>query len=77
MAQAKGAAACLIRSVGTDATASRTKAGARQPEGVDLPAAALAPADADALARLVARGPVRVRLNIESRQRQERAPPAT
>ncbi len=67
VAQAKGALACLIRSVGTDAHRFAHQGGSsRQAQGVSLPAAALSPADADVLARLAARGSVRVRLNIEA-----------
>lgn len=69
VAQGKGAVACLIRSVGTNVTRSAHQGGrAFQPAGVNLPAAALAPPDADALARLTMRGPVRVRINITSQQ---------
>lgn len=67
VAQAKGALACLIRSVGTDPHRFAHQGGAsRQSQGANLPAAAISPADADLLARLVARGPTRVRLNIEA-----------
>jgi len=67
VAQRKGAAACLIRSVGTDPHRFAHQGGnSRQADGASLPAAALSPADADLLARLVARGPTRVRLTIEA-----------
>jgi carboxypeptidase Q len=67
VAQAKGALACLIRSVGTDPHRFAHQGGSsRQSQGASLPAAAVSPADADLLARLVARGPTRVRLNIEA-----------
>ncbi|MDX2274179.1 MAG: M20/M25/M40 family metallo-hydrolase [Hyphomonadaceae bacterium] len=67
VAQSKGAVGCLIRSVGTDDDRFAHQGGlSRQPEGVSLPAASIAPADADVLARLAARGPVRVRLNIQA-----------
>jgi len=67
MAQRKGAAACLIRSVGTDPHRFAHQGGnSRQADGASLPAAALSPADADLLARLVERGPTRVRLTIEA-----------
>jgi Zn-dependent M28 family amino/carboxypeptidase len=67
VAQAKGAVACLIRSVGTDPHRFAHQGGSsRQALGASLPAAALSPADADLLARRVARGPTRVRLNIEA-----------
>ncbi len=71
VAQRKGAVACLIRSVGTDPHRFAHQGGSsRQPEGVAIPAAALSPADADQLARLVARGPTRVRLTIEADMRE-------
>ncbi|MDZ4691181.1 M28 family peptidase [Terricaulis sp.] len=67
VAQAKGAVACLIRSVGTDPHRFAHQGGSsRQALGASLPAAALSPADADLLARRIARGPTRVRLNIEA-----------
>lgn len=66
LAQARGAVACLIRSVGTDPHRFAHQGGnTRQADGAALPAAALSPADADLLARLVARGPTRVRLDIQ------------
>ncbi|NWG54182.1 MAG: M28 family peptidase [Hydrogenophilaceae bacterium] len=65
LAREKGAAACVIRSVGTDGhrfphqgTTADFAAGTR------VPAAALSNPDADQLARLIARGPVRMRLDI-------------
>lgn len=71
VAQAKGAVACLIRSVGTDTHRFAHQGGnSRQANGASLPAAALSPADADVLARLAARGPVRVRLTIEADMRE-------
>lgn len=72
VAGAKGAVACLIRSVGTDhhrqphaggMSGMVDAAGNRVPMG-ELPAAALSPPDADQLTRLLARGPVRVNLDI-------------
>jgi hypothetical protein len=67
LAQARGAIACVIRSVGTDTHRFAHQGGAsRQAEGVSLPAMALSPADADILARLSERGPVRLRLTIEA-----------
>jgi len=67
VAQAKGAVACLIRSVGTDPHRFAHQGGSsRQADGASLPAAAISPADADQLARLIARGPTRVNLNIEA-----------
>jgi hypothetical protein len=71
-AQQRGAVACIIRSVGTDTHRFAHQGGsARQPEGASLPAAAISPADADVLARLVARGPVRVHLNIQAETRED------
>jgi Iap family predicted aminopeptidase len=70
IAQAKGAAGCLIRSVGTDPHRFAHQGGAsRQQDGASLPAMAISPADADVLARLAARGPTRVRLFIEAELR--------
>jgi hypothetical protein len=67
MAQAKGAAGCLIRAVGTDTHRFAHQGGSsRQAQGASLPAMSVSPADADVLARLVARGSVRVRLVIEA-----------
>ncbi len=69
-AQALGAVACLIRSVGTDnQRVPHVGGNARQNEGASLPAAALTPLDADQLARLVARGETRVRVEIETEMR--------
>ncbi|MEM6947260.1 MAG: M28 family peptidase [Pseudomonadota bacterium] len=62
----RGGAACLIRSVGTQARRfPHTGMMARGQALGAGPAAALSPPDADQLARLMARGPVRVRLNIQ------------
>ncbi|MBY0562641.1 MAG: M20/M25/M40 family metallo-hydrolase [Hyphomonadaceae bacterium] len=67
VAQSRGALGCIIRSVGTDPHRFAHQGGSsRQPEGVSLPAMAISPADADVLARLVARGPTRVRMLIEA-----------
>jgi Zn-dependent M28 family amino/carboxypeptidase len=67
VAQPKGAAACLIRSAGTDSHRFPHQGGSsRQADGASLPAAALSAPDADQLARLLTRGPVRVRINIEA-----------
>lgn len=64
-AAGKGAVACLIRSVGTDSHRNAHQGGAaRQPNGLRFPAAAIAAPDADQLARLMTRGPVRVKLNL-------------
>lgn len=71
LAQERGAVACLIRSVGTDPHRFAHQGGSsRQAQGVSLPAAAISPADADTLARSVARGATRVRLNIEVDMRE-------
>jgi carboxypeptidase Q len=65
VAQAKGAAGCLIRAVGTDTHRFAHQGGSsRQAEGASLPAMAISPADADVLANLLERGAVRVRLDI-------------
>jgi hypothetical protein len=67
LAQARGAIACVIRSVGTDTHRFAHQGGSsRQSNGASLPAMALSPADADVVARLAARGPVRLRLTIEA-----------
>ena len=72
VAAAKGAVACLIRSVGTDhhrQPHAGAQSGLTAPDGHhvpmgELPAAALSPPDADQLTRLLARGPVTVNLDI-------------
>jgi carboxypeptidase Q len=67
LAQSKGAAACVIRAVGTDTHRFAHQGGSsRQTNGASLPAAAISPPDADLLARLLAQGPVRLRLTIEA-----------
>jgi hypothetical protein len=67
VAQAKGAAACLIRAVGTDTHRFAHQGGSsRQAEGASLPAMSISPADADVLANLLTRGAVRVRLDIQA-----------
>lgn len=66
-AQAKGAVACLIRSVGTDNHRFAHQGGSsRQADRASLPAMSISPADADALTHLLARGAVRVRLDIQA-----------
>ncbi|MBL8536586.1 MAG: M20/M25/M40 family metallo-hydrolase [Hyphomonadaceae bacterium] len=71
VAQGKGALGCLIRSVGTDPHRFAHQGGSsRQAEGASLPAMAISPADADVLARLVARGATRVRMTIEAEMRE-------
>ncbi|MEZ5957630.1 MAG: M20/M25/M40 family metallo-hydrolase [Hyphomonadaceae bacterium] len=65
VAQAMGAAACLIRAVGTDTHRFAHQGGSsRQAQGASLPAMSISPADADVLANLLERGAVRVRLDI-------------
>ncbi len=72
IAQTKGAAGCLIRSVGTDPHRFAHQGGSsRQQDGTSLPAMAISPADADVLARLVGHGPTRVRLVIEAELRDD------
>jgi Zn-dependent M28 family amino/carboxypeptidase len=67
VAQAKGAAACLIRSVGTDTHRFAHQGdNSRQPGGASLPAASISPADANTLDTLLEHGPVRVRLELET-----------
>ncbi len=67
VAQAKGAVGCLIRAVGTDTHRFAHQGGSsRQADNASLPAMSISPADADVLARLVAGGRVRVRLDIEA-----------
>lgn len=67
VAQAKGAVACLIRSVGTDTHRFAHQGGiSRQPNGASLPTASLAPADANTLATLLERGSVRVHVELET-----------
>lgn len=61
-----GAVACLIRSVGTDShRIPHTGGMSREGAFGALPAAALAAPDADQLARLLERGPVKLKLNIQ------------
>ncbi|MEZ5946452.1 MAG: M28 family peptidase [Hyphomonas sp.] len=69
-AAGKGAVACLIRSVGTQhhrmphtGVMDRSGPGGPMPTGA-LPAAAVSAPDADQMTRLLARGPVRVNLDI-------------
>lgn len=67
VAQRKGALGCLIRAVGTDTHRFAHQGGSsRQREGASLPAMSISPADADVLGRLMANGPVRVRMVIEA-----------
>jgi len=70
-AQAKGAVACLIRSVGTDTHRfAHQGSGPRQPDGASLPTASLSPADANTLDTLLQHGPVRVHLELETLMRE-------
>lgn len=72
VAQAKGAIACIIRSVGTHSHRFAHQGGsARQPEGTSLVAAAVSPPDADQLTRLLQRGPVRLRLEVHVEVRDD------
>ncbi len=67
VAQVKGAAACLIRAVGTDTHRFAHQGGSsRQAQNASLPAMSISPADADVLSNLLQRGTVRVRLNIQA-----------
>lgn len=62
----KGALACLIRSVGTQTRRfPHTGMGARGEETGPGPVAALSPPDADQLTRLLEKGPVSVKLDLE------------
>lgn len=64
-AKRKGAVACLIRSVGTHSHRFAHQGGnARARDGANIPAAQVSPPDADQLTRLLRRGPVRVKLEI-------------
>jgi hypothetical protein len=66
-----GALACVIRSVGTDSHRFAHQGGnARHSAGIQFPAAAISAPDADQLARLVARGPVRMTLEIAVETRE-------
>jgi hypothetical protein len=70
LARERGAAACIIRSVGTDSHRFPHQGAAGDiAAGTGIPAAALSKPDADQLARLLARGPVRLRLQIEMEAR--------
>lgn len=66
MAVRKGAAAFLMRSAGTDSSRAPHTGMTRFEDGLTpIPAAALAMPDADQLARLLARGPTRVRVALD------------
>lgn len=72
IARERGAAACLIRSVGTDEHRFAHQGSAGNiGAGTGVPAAALSNPDADQLSRLIARGPVRVRLDIQVETRAD------
>jgi hypothetical protein len=67
IARQRGAAACVIRSVGTDSHRfPHQGASGAIAQGTGVPAAALSNPDADQLARLLSRGRVRLRLHIEA-----------
>jgi hypothetical protein len=67
IARERGAAACVIRSVGTDSRRfPHQGASGAIAQGTGVPAAALSNPDADQLARLMSRGRVRLRLHIEA-----------
>lgn len=70
IASRKGAAAILIRSIGTDYHRNPHAGGTDFPAGVDpIPAAALSLPDAEQLERILKRGqPVKVRLTLTPRQ---------
>jgi len=66
MTAERGGAGCLIRSVGTQARRFPHTGMMARGEAIGAgPAAALSPPDADQLTRLMERGPVRIRLNIQ------------
>ncbi|MEM9740458.1 MAG: M28 family peptidase [Pseudomonadota bacterium] len=66
MTAERNGAACLIRSVGTQARRFPHTGMMARGEAIGAgPAAALSPPDADQLARLLRRGPVRIKLNIQ------------
>jgi len=70
VARSLGARACLIRSAGTNTDRIAHQGwGATAPQDAQVPSAALAPPDADTLARVLQRSgePVRVRLDIQAR----------
>jgi hypothetical protein len=67
-ASRRGAIAFLVRSLSTSESRSPHTGAMRQAEDAPaIPAAALSTADADLLQRMMASGPVRVRLRLESR----------
>lgn len=65
LAQALGAAACMVRAAGTHMHRFANQGGpARGRDGATLPAVAISPPDAEQLTRLLKRGPVRVKLEV-------------
>ena len=65
-ASAKGAIAYLIRSIGTDSDRMPHTGNQSYEKGArEIPAAALSNPDADQLSRLLTRGPVKVRLDLD------------
>ncbi len=74
VAAAKGAAAMLIRSIGTDHSRAPHTGGTNWPEGTaPIPAAALSTADSDLLDRMFQRGkPVTIKLVLTPHERAER-----
>lgn len=64
LAAPKGALACMIRSVGTDTNRFAHQGSAGR--NVAIPTASMSPADANTLATLLERGPVRVHLELET-----------
>ncbi|MDZ4776724.1 MAG: M20/M25/M40 family metallo-hydrolase [Alphaproteobacteria bacterium] len=70
-AYAKGAVACIIRSVGTHSHRFAHQGGSTTPRPAPAtPSAAVSPPDADQLTRLLARGAVRVKLEIAVETRE-------
>lgn len=71
VATSKGAVACLIRSVGTQSHRMPHTGGMARDGGAEGagPAAAVSSPDADQLTRLLQRGPVSVRVNIQTETR--------
>ncbi len=69
LAAERGAVGCLVRSAGTSARHAHVGQGARQARS-PIPAMVLANADADQLARLLQRGPQRVRMDVQTEFRE-------
>ncbi len=70
LAEKAGAAAVLVRSVGTD-HARRAHTGSMGRDSARIPTAAISVPDAESLHRLLRAGPVRVRLSLETRTRPD------